>query len=124
MSHAEVHFVEERNPRISHKDTCEVTLEGHGHHVRAKCAAADPFSAIDLAVDKLEHQLHRLKTKLVDRSHPKHRSNGTAAAVAGGSGKVAPFDRDDDEDAGMRIVRTKAFQMKPMTPEEAALQLE
>jgi putative sigma-54 modulation protein len=117
MDHAEVHFVEERNPRIAEKDVCEVTIEGHGHHVRAKVAAVDPFSAIDLVADKLEHQLHRLKTKLVDRSHPRHRVNG--------NGKVpAPVTVDEEEEAGLRIVRRKAFTTKPMTPEEAALQLE
>ena len=64
MDRAEVHFTEERNPRIADKEVCEVTLEGHGHHVRCKVAAPDGFAAIDVAVDKLEHQLHKLKTKL------------------------------------------------------------
>jgi putative sigma-54 modulation protein len=118
MDHAEVHFIEERNPRIADKDVCEVTIEGHGHHVRAKCSAADPFAAIDVVADKLEHQLHRLKTKLVDRSQPRHRVNGNGRAL------VAVGESDEEDEPGMRIVRTKAFTMKPMTPEEAALQLE
>lgn len=121
MDHAEVHFLEERNPRITDKDVCEVTLQGHGHHVRAKCAASDPFAAVDKAVDKLEHQLHRLKTKLVDRSHPKHRPAPPAATNGSTPGLG---DDEDEEPLGTRIVRTKAFTMKPMTPEEAALQLE
>ena len=67
MDRAEVHFSEERNPRIAAKEVCEVSLEGHGHHVRCKVAAADGFAAVDLAVEKLEHQLSRLKSKLVPR---------------------------------------------------------
>ena len=67
MERADVHFCEEHNPRIAAKEVCEVTLEGHGHHVRCKAAAADGFAAVDLAVDKLEQQLHRLKTKQVPR---------------------------------------------------------
>ena len=67
MERAEVHFFEERNPRIPDKEVCEVTLEGHGHHVRCRAAAADGFAAVDLAVEKLEQQLHRLKTRLVPR---------------------------------------------------------
>lgn len=67
MDRAEVHFFEEHNPRIAAKEVCEVSLEGHGHHVRCKVAAADGFAAIDLAVEKLEHQLYRLKSKLVPR---------------------------------------------------------
>lgn len=66
---AEVHFSEERNPRISEKEVCEVTMDGGGHHLRCKVAAADPFVAIDLAVAKLEQQLYKLKTKQVLRSH-------------------------------------------------------
>ena len=69
IDRAEVHFVEERNPRIAAREVCEVTVEGAGHHVRAKAAAADTFSAIDLAVDKLEHQLVTLKSKEVTRNH-------------------------------------------------------
>ena len=72
MERAEVHFSEERNQRIVEKEICEVHLEGGGHHVRCKVASADAFAAIDQAVAKLEHQLHKLKTKLVQRA------NGTA----------------------------------------------
>ncbi len=79
MDRAEVHFSEEHNPRISAKEVCEVTLEGHGHHVRCKVAAADGFAAIDLAVEKLEHQLYRLKSKLVPR---KSRRSPVEPAVA------------------------------------------
>jgi putative sigma-54 modulation protein len=71
--------------------------------------------------DKLEHQLHRLKTKLVDRSHPRHRAALDGAAV---NGTAQEADDEDAMDEGIRIVRNKSFTMKPMTPEEAALQLE
>ena len=73
MDRAEVHFSEEHNPRIAAKEVCEVQLDGHGHHVRCRVAAADGFAAIDLAVEKLEHQLTKLKGKLVPR---KARRNG------------------------------------------------
>jgi ribosomal subunit interface protein len=66
---AEVHFSEERNPRINANEVCEVSMEGGGHHVRCKAAAADPFAAIDLAVEKLEQQLHKLKSKQDLRAH-------------------------------------------------------
>ena len=78
---AEVHFLEERNPRIPEKEICEVTMDGGGRHVRAKAAATDPFAAIDLAVAKLEQQLHRLKTKQVLRNHQGPRRAGAIAEV-------------------------------------------
>lgn len=78
---AEVHFLEERNPRIPEKEICEVTMDGGGRHVRAKAAATDPFAAIDLAVAKLEQQLHRLKTKQVLRNHQGPRLSGVLGGV-------------------------------------------
>jgi putative sigma-54 modulation protein len=66
---AEVHFLEERNPRITAREVCDVVLEGRGRRLRARAAAADAFAAIDLVVAKLEHQVHSLKTKLVGRGH-------------------------------------------------------
>jgi putative sigma-54 modulation protein len=123
MDRAEVHLFEERNPRIADKkDVCEVTIEGHGHHVRTKVAASDPFSAVDAAAQKLEHQLHKLKTKLVSRSHPRRNGNGNARAAASSPGAL-----EDDDQEGDRydpVVRTKRFAAKPMTVEEAMLQLD
>ena len=134
MDRAEVHFFEERNPRIADKDVCEVTMDGHGHHVRAKVAAADPFAAVDAAVNKLEHQLHKLKTRLVGRSHPRRsQPRGPAplaadlvASLDGTAPPVAPLlpVEDDGDSDGFRIVKTKRFTMKPMTPEEAVMQME
>ncbi len=129
MDRAEVHFFEERNPRIADKEICEVVLVGHGHHVRCKVAAPDGFTAIDKAVNKLEHQLHKLKTKLQRRHHG---PRTTPAATAGGDGDVAPrraaiatIDTDGDAEAeGPRIVKVKRHALKPMTPDEAVLQLD
>ena len=126
MDHAEVHFMEEKNPRISEKEVCELVLAGHGHIVRAKAASSDAFTALDHAVAKLEHQLAKLKGKLLSRSHPRrHESVNSVKADEDDTG-----DRDDtgdpnDPEARLpRIVKTKHFAIKPMTPEEAALQMD
>ena len=89
MDRAEVHFTEERNPRISAKEVCEVSMEGQGHHVRCKAAATDAFAAVDLAVEKLEHQLTKVKSKLVQRSHGPRRSATPAVGIV--------VDEDDEE---------------------------
>jgi len=123
MDRAEVHFLEEKNPRIADKkDVCEVTMAGHGHHVRVKVAAAEPFAAIDLAVNKLEQQLHKLKTKLVSRNHP--RKDRVAPAPLDVVDDVDGFEPEDDVVDPDRIVKSKSFVMKPMTPEEAVLQMD
>ncbi|HEX3393653.1 MAG TPA: ribosome-associated translation inhibitor RaiA [Acidimicrobiales bacterium] len=135
--HAEIQFAEERNPRITDKEVCEVTLRGHGHIVRAKAAAPDTLGSIDRVVEKLDRQVSRLKSRLIGRSHPRHPSsrlngslNGSASAngVAGdeGDGLARLLDEGDDDggDAGPRFVKTKHFSTKPMTPEEATLQMD
>jgi putative sigma-54 modulation protein len=109
MDRAEVHLFEERNPRIADKDVCEVTLDGHGHHVRVKAVASEPLAAVDLAVAKLEQKLHRLKTKLVP---PKRRAaRGEAPA-------------DDADGLARRIAKSKRFVIDPMTADDAVLRME
>jgi putative sigma-54 modulation protein len=121
MDRADVHFSEEHTRRVADKEVCEVTLVGHGHLVRCKVTAPDGFAAVDLAVEKLEHQLHKLKTKIVKRN----RTNGRKANGNGnGAGNGIAALSDDDQASGPRIVKTKAFQIKPMTPEEAILQMD
>jgi len=138
MDRAEVHFSEHRNKRNADKEVCEVTLEGHGHHVRCKVSARDGFAAVDLAVEKLEHQLHKLKTKLMKskrtnevnrraaaRSRPLEAdallsADGIATALLDGD----EDDEDEDSRRSPRIVKSKRFTIKPMTPDEAVLQMD
>ena len=112
---AEVQFFEERNPRISEKEVCEVTLRGHGQVLRAKAASDDPYTAVDRVVAKLSHQVEKLKTRQIKKAHhrPKPLDSG------------GPDQDEDAEEAGSAtIVKVKRFDLKPMTPEEAALQME
>jgi putative sigma-54 modulation protein len=123
MERAEVRFSEERNPRIADKEVCEVTVHGHGHVVRASASAADTFAAVDRVVDKLEHQMIKLKGKLVGRSQPRRQAPPPLDNHLG----VERDDGESEEDGDgieAKIVKTKRFSIKPMTPEEAALQLD
>ncbi len=118
--HAEIHFSEERNPRIADREVCEVSLRGHGHVVRAKAAAPDTLAAVDKVVEKLDHQVARLKTRLIRRSHPRRSAGGSD----GRAEALADTEAEEEEDEGPRFVKTKHFSSKPMTPEEAALQMD
>lgn len=116
--HAEIQFFEERNPRISAKEVCEATLRGHGRIIRAKAATADSLASLDRVVDKLEHQIEKLKSRLMSRTHPKHHN------AAPGRPEESADAPEEGEQGPVRIVKTKQFDIKPMTPEEAALQME
>jgi ribosomal subunit interface protein len=76
LDRAEVHFSEERNPRISEREHCEVVMSGHGQTIRARAAARGPLVAVDLVVEKLEHQLEKNKGRMVGRSQSRHRAAG------------------------------------------------
>ena len=132
MERADVHFSEERNPRIENKELCEVTLQGRGHYVRAKVAAADPFAAVDAAVAKLEHQLLKLKSRLVARYHGK--VNGAKVRPRDDEADTESDDTLDLAEAEAEavlgaepepvVVKTKRFVMSPMTLDEAMLQMD
>lgn len=119
---ADVVLRHERNPKISNPDVAEVTIFMRGRVIRAQEASVDMYAAIDLASEKLERQMQKYKTRLLDK-----RENGYVRV------KTAPGDseiRDENaeevevEAAGPQIVREKDLEMKPMTQDEALLQLE
>ncbi len=129
LDHAEVHFSEHKNPRIADKEVCEVTIEGHGHHVRCKVQAPDGFQAVDKAYDKLEHQLHKLKTKLRQRYQgaPKAKKGVDSLGAVVAPPEVTPEVAVDDESldaGGPQIVKSKRFAMFPMSAEEAVERME
>jgi putative sigma-54 modulation protein len=122
---ADIRFSEERNPRIPEREVCEVTLYGRGRTVRARAAAGDTAAAVDRVIDKLEHRMEKLKGKLIGRSHPRRHGSVDFRTHRSDSDLGGPDDAEEAEGDGQaKIVKTKAFDIKPMTPEEAVLQME
>jgi putative sigma-54 modulation protein len=128
MDHAEISFFEERNPRIAKSEVCEVTLSGHGHHVRAKATAVDAFAAVDLVVDKLIHQLTKLKDKLMTKHHQRHHHpKGWEVTHKGGVALLEPLAPEPlavDDPTVAKVVKTKQFKVNPMSTDDAALQMD
>ena len=111
----DVEFSEEHNPRMSDgRYRVEVTSMVAGQVVRVEASGGDERSALDLAVDKYESRLRRLKERIIG----KHRRPGEKRLNGGSVGDEEP------EDHTLQIDRVKRFAVKPMTPEEAALQME
>jgi putative sigma-54 modulation protein len=106
---AEVELFTERNPSIENGQVAEVTVYTKGHVIRAKEASPDMYAAIDLVSEKLERQVRKFKTKVFDR----HKYAGAMPPVA-----VLPLETEPG------IVKKKALELKPMSAEEAILQLE
>jgi putative sigma-54 modulation protein len=114
----DVELYHERNRSIGEHEVAEVTLFTKGHVLRARETGSDMRSAIDKVAAKMERQARRFKERVVDR-HAGKGGPGPAATVS------APAPADEPEaEAGPTIVKTKQVDLKPMSAEEAMLQLE
>ncbi|HLF99197.1 MAG TPA: ribosome-associated translation inhibitor RaiA [Acidimicrobiia bacterium] len=121
----EIGFVEEKNPRIADKYHCEIVAHLKGHRLKVEGSAADPLGAIDRAADKVERQVVRLKDKRVKRRLGR-RSGGLSEAGANGASANggAPVVSSGVRERLPSIVDRTEVDAKPMTPVEAAMQLE
>ena len=95
LDRADVVFREEKNPRISDPEQIEVTLQGHGHHIRAKVSGPDQLTAVERAVSKLEKQLRKVKTKVVKRHRPNPHRESTHHPLATSAITDASLDVDE-----------------------------
>jgi putative sigma-54 modulation protein len=94
----------------------EVTAQ-MGHLIlRAEEASEDMYASIDLVVDKLEAQLRKYRTRLQRRQKGGGRVQATAATL------VAPTVEETDT-AEEQVVKVKRFPIKPVTVEEAIMQM-
>lgn len=76
--------------------------------IRAEERAQDTYAAVDLVVEKLEVQLKRFKGRLLAKR----------------AESLPPLPEPEEDDAEPSIVRVKRHVMRPMTPEDAAVQME
>ncbi|SDY60990.1 ribosome hibernation-promoting factor, HPF/YfiA family [Tindallia californiensis] len=92
----------------------EVTIPLSGSVLRAEESTKDMYNTVDRVVDKLDSQLRKHKTKL-----EKNRINNYETIRFE---NIPAQEKQEEEEA--RIVKTKRFAVKPMSHEEAVLQME
>ncbi|MEJ2871197.1 ribosome-associated translation inhibitor RaiA [Actinomycetospora sp. OC33-EN08] len=149
-----VELSHENNPRQSKTcQTVEITGRGRGPVVRAVACAGDFYSALDLAVGRLEERMRRAHDRRVHKA-----ARRKVAVGAGGPGEDLPssgaeldealpeplrdgedehtavpaarealddrFDREVDGDGPGHIARVKEFEAVPMTVDDALSQME
>ena len=94
------------------RNTAEITISVGSLLLRAEESTGDMYVSIDGAVDKLNRQIRRHRTKLEKRL------------------RAGAFEPEEDaapapeEDENYRVVRTKKFSVKPMTVEDAIAQMD
>ena len=90
----------------------EVTIPVKGSIIRSEQVSNDMYVSIDLVEEVIERQLKRYKSKIVK----KHK----VQAAFKREYLEEPYGADEE----IRIVRNKQFEMKPMYPEDACVQME
>src|SRR5215203_6855150 len=108
----ELELLVEKNPSISQNQVAEATVWTNGPVLRARESSTDMKASIDQLVEKLERQARRYRDKR--RRGPSRGNNDQGVEAI----PVVPSEETPV------IVKTKQFAIKPMTPEEAVLQLE
>lgn len=106
----------ERRKELGKAQIVEVTLRGDGIVLHGEDASSDMFASIDL-VGKLKKQIEKYRSKFILKRRI-DASRRKASLLSAGEAAQRASPREP------RIVRTKRFAMKPMTPEDAVLQLE
>lgn len=90
----------------------EVTIPVKGNIIRSEQVSNDMYVSIDLVEEVIERQLKKYKKKIISKQQ-------NAASF-----KKEFLEKESDIDDEIRIIRTKRFDMKPMYPEDACVQME
>lgn len=86
----------------------EVLLKVNGSHIQAESITGEMYSSIDEVVEKLSRQVKKYKEKTVS-----HRKGKEKEEISTGIEESAPT-----------IIKDKSFNIKPMSLEEAAMQMD
>jgi len=112
ISDATVEFSREDTRGATDRYVVQVTLNAAGTLLRSEERAADIFTAIDGVASTLKRRIDRHKTRLYNRRNRSETASQT------------PLETPATEQTEPYIVRVKRFLLHPMTPEEAAEQMD
>lgn len=115
-ANVDVEFTEKFNPsRSDGRFKVEITSNVAGHFVRGEADAFDARSALDSAADKYERQLRRLKERLIQRNRTRDHKM---------IDQMPDEEEEEEAEGPAAVVRTKQFALRPMSIDEAVLQME
>ena len=93
----------------------EITIPLKNFILRAEETQEDIYAAVDILVDKIERKIRKNKTKLASQIKKSREIKGLA---------LSSIESIKDEEEDKKIVRRKKIGVKPMSEEEAILQME
>jgi putative sigma-54 modulation protein len=101
-----------------HRQIAEVVINAEKMTIKGREATENMYSAIDMVMEKIEKQIKKHKDRLLN-----HKSNIRISAETAESAPSLP-ETDYAQDAEEPAIITKTVDSKPMTVEEAAMQLD
>lgn len=102
------------------RSVMEVTVHCDGIVIRAEKSDTDMYSALDKVLQKLERRIRKHRTKIEKKLHDEAFALNEPLFEA-----TEPNDEEDDEDDILgKVVKVKNFNVKPMSVEEAILQMD
>jgi putative sigma-54 modulation protein len=100
-----------------HRHIAEVTINANRITINGRDETNDMHSAIDLVMDKIERQVKKYKDKIRNHKPSPHVQDINARINVLSSESIESIE-------GPRVVRTKTLSIKPMSVEEAVMQLD
>src|SRR5215469_11069891 len=124
----EAHVVLSLERHLHHAD---ITIHSGAFLLRGREKSEDMYASIDLAMDKIERQLRRYKEKL-KRHHGRERihhrqemlNHREQIRVRYDVLELADPEKTDQQEVSPRVIRTNEFLVKPMTVDEAVMQMD
>lgn len=97
-----------------HRHVAEIVVHWHDRSLTSKADTTDMYVSASQAIDKLHKQAVRVKGKIIDRKHH-------APAVK--TVAPSPIPPVEPEKEAPRVIRSRRYSIKPMTPEEAMMRV-
>lgn len=121
----DVDYEQHPTRRAEDSHSCEILVHVRQHLVKGTAAATEHVIALERTLDKVEEQMRRLHERRVGRRNGS-RARGARAAAAATTTIPGTADADDGDGAGAGrlVVKSKQFDVKPMSVEEAVLQMQ
>ena len=122
-----------KNPSMSNNQTAEVTIKINGSIIRGEESTENMYASIDLVADKIERQLRKFKTKYSQKPSKIKDLKQLEPYEASIEDDEDEFDINSIElktvnpnkvELMPKIVRSKRYPLKPLTPEEAVKHME
>ena len=113
----EKYFAEDTTAKVTlsverDRQKIEVTIPVKGSIIRSEQTSSDMYVSIDLVQEIIERQLKKYKNKLTNQKQ------------AANFFKQDYIEKDYMDEEEIKIIRTKKFDIKPMYPEDACIQME